>query len=338
MAEFMEARLKAVEERLQQRATLRVPPSRKLERFSGESKLKIEDWIEDANCVISSVPEEDRINFLTGHLEGIARDELRFADYADKNSVQKIFTLLRSVFGEKRTNAQLKAMLYDRVQKDGETVREYSRALLDLVDRMSDTREAKDKLLSEVFCENISDTYVRREMKKRLREEPTIKFAIVRQEAIRLAEDENPKSVRSSVRASVRSSVSQSVSQSVDEIDVETAALRVTNTNAQDSSFQNLQTMVQEMAKLQLEMGKRQDEMMKMLLSQQKTSGSYRRGQQGSGSRRNRSPPGGAFEGECWHCHQRGHQKFRCPELQEKKVRASGVTHADAGNEQHPLF
>ena len=64
--------------------------------------------MEDARNRLPSVPPVERLPFLIGHLEGPAREEVRCAPEEEKDSVDKVFTLLLSTFGENRSNAQLK--------------------------------------------------------------------------------------------------------------------------------------------------------------------------------------------------------------------------------------
>ena len=58
-----------------------------------------------------------------------------------------------SAFGENRSNAQLKRELYDRVQGSRESVREFSRALLEMSEGLTDKAESKDNMWKDVFCE-----------------------------------------------------------------------------------------------------------------------------------------------------------------------------------------
>ena len=111
--------------------TVMAPPTRTFRAFSGHS-CKLHDWMEDARNRLPSVPAVERVPFLIGHLEGPAREEVRYAPEEEKDSVGKVFTLLMSTFEKNRSNAQLKRELYDRRQSNRESVREFSRALLQI--------------------------------------------------------------------------------------------------------------------------------------------------------------------------------------------------------------
>ena len=165
--------------------TVAAPPNRTLRAFSGRS-CELHDWMEDARNRLPSVPPVERLPFLIGHLEGPAREEVRYAPEEEKDSVDKVFT---STFGKNRSNAQLKRELYDRRQKNRESVREFSRALLEISEGISDKLQSKNEMVIEVFCENLVDVHIKREMKRLVRGQSTISFSALRTEAIRLEED-----------------------------------------------------------------------------------------------------------------------------------------------------
>ena len=94
-----------------------------------------------------------------------------------------------STFGETRSNAQLKRELYERRQRNRECVRELSRALLEISEGISNAMQSKNEMLIEVFCENLINIHIKREMKRLVRSQTTISFSSLRSEAIRLEED-----------------------------------------------------------------------------------------------------------------------------------------------------
>ena len=126
---------------------------------------------------------------MIAHLEGPAREEVRDAPSDEKDCIDKIFTLLMSTVGETRSNAQLKRELYDRVQGSRESVREFSRALLEISEGLTDKAESKDNMLIEVFCENHLEPQIKREIKRLVRTDPKISFGALRSEAIQLEDD-----------------------------------------------------------------------------------------------------------------------------------------------------
>ena len=88
-----------------------------------------------------------------------------------------MFTLLLCTFGETRSNAQLKRELYERRQRNRESVWEFSRALLKISEGISDKMQSKNEMLIEVFCENLVDIHIKREMKRLVRSQ--LQFPLV---------------------------------------------------------------------------------------------------------------------------------------------------------------
>ena len=187
------ARLKEMVETLERNqqainVTVAAPPNRTLRAFTGRS-CELHDWMEDARNRLLSVPAAERLPFLIAHLEGPAREEVSYAPEEEKDSVDNIFTLLLSTFGETPSNAQLKSELYERRQRNRESVREFSPAMLEISEGISDKMQSKKEMLIEVFCENLVDIHIKRGMKRLVRSQTTISFSALRSEAIRLEED-----------------------------------------------------------------------------------------------------------------------------------------------------
>ena len=168
--------------------TVSAPPTRKLRMFSGRTS-ELHYWIGEARSILPSVSSANRLSFFIAHLDGPAREEVRYAPRDEKDCIDKIFTLLVSAFGENRFNAQLKRGLYDRVQGSRENVRELSRAFLEISEGSTDKADSKDNMLIGVFCENLLEPQIKREIKRLVWTDPKISFGALRSEAIQLEED-----------------------------------------------------------------------------------------------------------------------------------------------------
>jgi hypothetical protein len=158
---------------------------RKLRRFGGNEE-ETENWIEDARCVTQGLPDKEAVSVIYRHLEGIAREEVKLYPEGVWDDPDKLFAILRAAFGEKRSSAQLKKLIYERSQRKNESLRSYSRALLDLVQRLDGSVE-KDAMLCEVFCDNVLDKYLRVELKRKFRGNPNIGFIALREFAIQIS-------------------------------------------------------------------------------------------------------------------------------------------------------
>lgn len=297
--EDLTARIAQLETQLAQKTSVKVTHQRKLERFSGKVKSKTDDWIEDAKAILRSVAEDEKVPFLLGHLESVAREEIKFAEETDKDTVDKIFKILEDNFGEKRTDAQLKTLLYEQCQKPPQTVREFSRELLELASKMK-SQEGREAMLIEAFKENLSDSYVRREVKKKHKDTPNIKFTALRDFAIDLAEDEVCKSANASSNA--------------------VSANNVVESNVVGSE---VKSMIESMLKCQESLASQQAELLKQL-SNRATDGVVNS---------NRTQGRGRYV-KCWYCSKMGHTKKNCFKLanDEKQDHRSGGRTSQAGN------
>lgn len=171
---------------------LLLPSQKKLPTFSGLAEGKLEDWISDMLSAIEARPlsEEERVNFVYQHLSGPAKDEIR---YRGRESVCIIFSTLRDVFGVRGSSVQLQRAFFDRRQKEGEKLRDFSHSLLDLFERAKrkspHLMENKEHLLNHQFAEGVSDGILRKHLKKSIREDPDIDLFTLRSEAIEWAEE-----------------------------------------------------------------------------------------------------------------------------------------------------
>ena len=79
-----------------------------------------------------------------------------------------------------RSNAQLKRELNERRQRNRESVKEFSRALLEISEGICDKMQSKNEMLVEVFCQNLVDIHIKREMKRLVRSQTTISFSALK--------------------------------------------------------------------------------------------------------------------------------------------------------------
>lgn len=84
---------------------------------------------------------------------------------------------------------------YQCKQDNLETLRDFSHKLMKKLDRVLRLDNSyvtdKDKLLRNQFRENVTDTWLKRELKKIIRARPTITFTDIREEAVVLARDQD---------------------------------------------------------------------------------------------------------------------------------------------------
>ena len=183
------------------RQIMYVPKERKLKKFGGHPKTDsdqtAEEFIDDARSAIASMRSKDQIDFLLSHLEGAAKSEVRLRK--ECKNAETIFSVLAECFGDNRSGPQLLRQFYDRKQKEGESLRVFSHALMEILDKIMSRDEKGQKVhisdrnvvLRDQFAENVRDAPLRRELKRRLRDEPDITFLELRAEAIKWSEEDD---------------------------------------------------------------------------------------------------------------------------------------------------
>ncbi|KAK3727597.1 hypothetical protein QZH41_005921 [Actinostola sp. cb2023] len=157
-----------------------VPRERKIKTFSGRpkdgsSEQTIEEFIEEVKTIIGArdMSKAEQLDFITSHLEGAAKEELKVYPEEDRRDPKKVFEILGDAFGEKRSKPQLLKAFYDRRQKDGESLREFSHALSELWTRVvkKDTKCSADSdtMLRDQFADNVRDALLRKELKRSIK-------------------------------------------------------------------------------------------------------------------------------------------------------------------------
>lgn len=84
------------------------------------------------------------------------------------------------MYGQPQSLTKLQKQFFDRRQQDGETIREYSHALMAIMELINHckVREAwcGDFALRDKFAENVTDVSLCRELKRTVQQRPTISF------------------------------------------------------------------------------------------------------------------------------------------------------------------
>ena len=179
--------------------TALVPRERNIKKFRGrpkcDSDISIDDWLDEIILVFSvrKFSDAEKVDFIYSHLEGQAKDEVKFrADI--RHDPSAILDCLRTAFGDQESVTILQQKFFERHQKEGETIRQFSYALLELYNKVikkdSDAFPNKERTLCEQFANSIRDPYIRKELKKAFRKDPDVDFFVFRDDAILLSEEE----------------------------------------------------------------------------------------------------------------------------------------------------
>lgn len=168
-----------------------VPRDRKCPQFSGRSGMRIEEWVEEVQACMRArhLSGSDQAFFLYDHLVGEAREEIKFRPSAERKDPDKIISILKELYGCSKSYVALQESFFSRKQQDGETLQEFSLALLSLMDKVKksapDSVPNSEVLLRDQFTEHVMDGALRRELKQFVRREPQATLLKVRAEAIR---------------------------------------------------------------------------------------------------------------------------------------------------------
>lgn len=178
-----------------------LPRERKCPKFSGArgmGSLLVEDWVEEARTCIRTrgMSNLDKAMFLYDHLEGEARNEIKYRPKVTKEDPEKIIKVLIEVYGCTKSYVYWQQKFFDRKQREGESLYEFSHALMELMEKVKSCNNPSitnpDIVIRDQFCENVRDSTLRRELKRLVRGDDQLTLLDVRSEAIRWVEEGQP--------------------------------------------------------------------------------------------------------------------------------------------------
>lgn len=168
-----------------------VPRDRKCPFFRGRKGIGLVEWLEEVQACMRArhLSELDQAFFLFDHLEGEPREEIKFRPRAEREDPAKIIAVLQELYGCSDSYVALQEAFFSRRQQEGETLQEFSLALMSLMAAVkqqapSDIPNA-EVLLRDQFVEHVIDGSLRRELKQLVRVRQTATLLDVRAEAIR---------------------------------------------------------------------------------------------------------------------------------------------------------
>lgn len=179
-----------------------VPRDRKCPTFRGRSGIGLAEWLEEVSACMKarhlSVP--DQAFFLFDHLEGEAREEIKYRPPEDRANPTKIIEVLQELYGCTESYVALQEAFFSRRQHEGETLLEFSLALMGLMTLVKQRAPSgipnAEVLLRDQFVEHVLDGSLRRELKQFVRRQPVATLLEVRSEAIRWEREGLPGSAR----------------------------------------------------------------------------------------------------------------------------------------------
>lgn len=179
-----------------------IPRDRKCPTFRGRTGISVGEWVEEAQACMRArhLAPVDQAFFLYDHLEGEARDEIKFRPSVERGDPAKIISILQELYGLTESYVALQEAFFSRRQQEGESLQEFSLALMSLMERVKQKAPGgmlnAEILLRDQFVEYVLDGSLRRELKQYVRQHPGSTLLVVRGEAIRWVQEGSPASVR----------------------------------------------------------------------------------------------------------------------------------------------
>lgn len=126
-------------------------------------------------------------------MEGEAKAEIRFCSLTDRENPEVVLQILKELYGSSSSFVGLQKQFFERKQKDNESLKEFSHSLWALIGDIQCSYPNKlidpDILVRDQFVEHVRDVALRRELKSIVRQNSSISFLALRQEAIKWAEE-----------------------------------------------------------------------------------------------------------------------------------------------------
>ena len=180
-----------------------LPRDRKCPIFRGRTGIGLSEWVEEVQACMRArrLSPLDQAFFLFDHLEGEARDEIKYRSDAERGDPVRILAILQELYGCAESYVALQAAFFSRKQQEEETLLEFSLSLIGLMERVKQCAPAAmpnaEALLRDQFAEHVLDSSLRRELKQFVRRQPNSTLLEVRAEAIRWEREGLPSGARS---------------------------------------------------------------------------------------------------------------------------------------------
>ena len=204
MADVHKSLAETLAQALQNLKIQRTPVAR-LSKFLGRPKKvgdpTVDEWVEEleAFCRQSGIEGRDKVATLLDHLGGVAKEEIACCPPGDRGDYAKLLGILRARFGPQESVQSLNAAFYARHQQEGETLTDFSRALMLFYNRVeaaaADPQESealtrlREKALREQFVKGVAHPNVRRELRKLDMECPDLNFFEFRDKSLKLYQE-----------------------------------------------------------------------------------------------------------------------------------------------------
>ena len=149
-----------------------LPRERKCPMFRGPHGIWVDEWVEEVQASMRArhLGSNDQANFIFDHLEGEARDEIKYRPRTDREDPERVLSILKDLYGCPKSYVSLQEDFFSRRQLEGESLQEYSHALYCLMEKVvanAPNRMTNSAIvLHDQFVEHVNNSDLRRELKK----------------------------------------------------------------------------------------------------------------------------------------------------------------------------
>lgn len=179
-----------------------IPRDRKCPMFRGHTGISLSEWVEEVEACMRArhLSRTDQAYYMIDHLEGEARSEIRYRSHDEQKDPDQIISILQNLYGCADSYVALQEAFFSRKQQEGETLQEFSLALLSLMAKVKacapNNMPNSETLLRDQFIEHVLDGALRRMLKQYVRQHPGATLLVVREEAMRWEREGLPASAR----------------------------------------------------------------------------------------------------------------------------------------------
>ncbi|XP_033646368.1 uncharacterized protein LOC117305600 [Asterias rubens] len=306
------------------------------------------EWLEDAEVYLQQcrIPEVDRAKVVVHHLAGVARDEIKCHNENVTGDYAALKKLLRRQFGAEESVQALQKALFERRQREDESLMDFSRSLMRMHDRILEVatetekdalKGLRDRVLIGQFVAGARNQGVRLELRRLELAEPDQDFTEMRDSARELFRDleEYPRGSRRGASVHLHHLGTENDLNSDEPVaDANVSINQVVNKSQGDTQLQTVLQQQQEILKCmqaqQETLCKQQEQITTLMQAVVKQSGTVTsQGMyEGSGRRQDRPPI------RCFYCKRPGHMKHECKlrMAHEKANGGQGQAMGDAQN------
>lgn len=98
-----------------------VPRDRKCRIFNGNTGINITEWIEEVQVCMRArhLSVADQAFFIFYHLEGEAREEIRFRPNSERGDPARVLTILKKLYGNAQSHVTLQQAFFSKETAGG---------------------------------------------------------------------------------------------------------------------------------------------------------------------------------------------------------------------------